>query len=212
MLEKQTYVLRQEYSFMDSLDSVKEDIVNAGQKIKGGLERILGRKKNECHVIDQEDMPINLEKVRIPEYSVEGDKLTLVDYVKKIPKVLKNGFFTIANGNAAVAIYQGAMMGYYHTYDKNFLGITGLIGALPNFLEAGKQGEENTRVNDVFYYGAVGGLVIGGISKIIAAEKDGSLNENMFFWPAVADLGLAGYHLFNRIQIVKRIKNKSGSD
>jgi hypothetical protein len=211
------YSFGQKYS---SANILRDKLKGIKDSIAGGLERILHKEKNRI-IMDQKDAPANFSEATETECEViktellhksYGEKARdffkrkLPDYGRnlgsKLVDLAKDPRFVF---NDAVVIWNGALMGYYHALNYDGIGYLGLIGAFPHLMEIGNKADGNKRTSNLLYYAATLGFGIAAARKIIISQTDGSVNENMFFWPAMADIVLAGYNLLNRAQVYKRI-------
>ena len=204
------------------------------KKIKGRFERFISSRKKpepECAVYTQQEKPLELNEIMEADFRVEEpekglddivmdvntpaeaeltkepsiNKLTYFkDAIKKIPGIGKDVLFTLINPNSIAAMYYGGLMGYYYTHNHGDIGIEGLVGVLPNYIEGIKHGEETRRTNDLFYWGAVAGLTIAGIRKAAIWHKGEAQNEMLYALPAIGDFALAIYNLY-RLELPKRI-------
>ena len=172
----------------------------------GGLEQMFSAKSD---VVDAEYEDIKEDPAkqhagngnsenRFKKYYNKGKDLGL-----KVLNYLNDKNFLF---NSAVTIYYGTLMGYYYGCNNSSVGVTGLIGTLPHYFEACKKESIDRKVGDGWYWGSAVGYTIAGISKIAISQKDGTVNENMFFWPAMVDFWLAGYQLIKKLELPKKIK------
>ncbi|MBW2992641.1 hypothetical protein KY345_05480 [Candidatus Woesearchaeota archaeon] len=203
------YLLGQENSILYRLQTAGDTLKEMKDGLVGGLERLLHRqKKEEAYVMSQEDMPVNLSEAREVEFEEVDSKPLKKGFLSSISRHGKNFLRKMADrnflANTAISVYYGSMAGYYHAYNHTGAGVMGLVGMMPHFLEAGKMGEDSRRVNNFFYYAGAAGFVLGGINKLMIAQGDASVNEDMFFYPAMVDFGLALYNLLGKAQIHKK--------
>jgi len=180
-------------------------------KVQEGIEKIVS--KSKYPVYTQEEMPINLSEAVTPEYKVEdplSEKVSkyMKNKLRKIPEAGKNLLGVIFNPQSLTVIYYGTMAGYYYTQNQTDIGVEGLVGALPYFIEGGRHGEENKRTSDLFYTGSALGCIIGGIRKTMIWRNGEAPNDAAYFLPAMFDFSLAAYTLIKRLEIHKSIINK----